>query len=486
MRRAFNQQTLLWIIGVIQPAAPNEIRNYLLAAFNKDESLPTIDEIQKFCFEQERLGRLLRIRRSPNLFSLTLGGNAYFDREYRYARDRERIYLLKTAHRARIGKSREELVKESGGVSPSVDARTLTKRGEANKSGLVVPRVQIYWPRLSKQFSSKTGPLQTSRDTDFNQYLSFSNAKQLNLASNSHSETLEISANTMGLMIGISPGLIVSFLRKPEKHWRSFSLKKKCGGERIIESPRLYLKIAQQFCNDYLFHVLPVHESVTSYRPRCGIKENAAQHVGKRFVANIDIENYFGSITHNQVHSLFVACGFDTMSSSLLTAISTKDGHLPQGAPTSPSISNAVLFDFDAEMAAYCFRMGLKYTRYADDITISGESHKTIIAALTFAKIRLSKNGFKVKDEKTRIASRYAQQRVTGLVTNSGVRPPRVFRRRVRAAFHNASLMPEASIAELPKLRGYLNYLSGFDELAASSELKSYSNVIKKIMSLAK
>jgi len=433
--------------------------------------------------EQSAQSRLIRVVRDPDLFSLTAKGNNYFTREHRYSRDKARLFLLKDTRKSRVFSSREEIAIELGGDTPSADARSILKGREANKSGPVVPSGHSYWPRFSKQLIDETGLSQSSRDISFLPMLSFADTSQLSLAIGRLGAPLQLDSHTMGLMLGISPRLIVQIIRNPSRHYRNFELRKRGGGTRPIASPRTFLKVIQQFLADYYLSGLPTHECVQSYRLGRSIISNASQHCGKAFVANIDIQNYFGSVDRNDVVQLLRHAQYEVQSAEIISFLCTKDGVLPQGAPTSPALSNAYLYKFDEAISVQCAARGLTYTRYADDISLSGDDRVHIVEMIQYARDFLrGKYGLLLNEGKTRIASHNGQQKVTGVVVNEAPRPPRTLRRKVRAAFNNASKNDAVVGKEMTlKLAGYLSYLSSFDDLRNSPELVKYRRILTEI-----
>ena len=198
------------------------------------------------------------------------------------------------------------------------------------------------------------------------------------------------------------------------------------------------------------------------------------------YVTNIDIENFFGSIEVSDVQTLLIRNGMSEVSAALVARLVTKDGVLPQGAPTSPAISNLCLVEFDQIMLTDCQRQNLRYSRYADDITISGADRDAVVAMIQVARERLlGEYGLRLNEDKTRIASRHGQQKVTGLVVNEKALPPRKFRRRVRAAFHNAYKQDRIDIDCYRHLVGYLSYLKSFAELRGTLELTEYERILQ-------
>ncbi|RNC67511.1 MAG: RNA-directed DNA polymerase [Desulfuromonadales bacterium] len=289
-----------------------------------------------------------------------------------------------------------------------------------------------------------------------------------------------MSAVDISLALGISPRLFTSFTHAPENHYRSFQIGKRGGGTRQIDSPRVFLKTVQCWVVEYFLWRLPSHPSCHSYQKDKSIQTNASPHVGKKFVANVDIENFFGSITTEMVRMLFLRNGMGEQLSKNLSKLLTLRGSLPQGSPASPIISNAFLYEFDEIIYQKAIEDSADYTRYADDMTLSGDNRQELKNMISIIQGELEKLGLRLKDTKTRIASYGGQQRVTGVVVNTRISPPRTLRRQVRAMFHQASLNP--ADADVRILRGYLSYLSSYSFLKESEELSKYRAILNQVI----
>ena len=204
-------------------------------------------------------------------------------------------------------------------------------------------------------------------------------------------------------------------------------------------------------------------------------------HVGKAYVANVDIENFFPSIGFKAIAELLRRNGFGPQVAEAVARLTSLGNGLPQGAPTSPTLSNAFLFQFDDRIARYCAINNIVYTRYADDITMSADEKKVLLAGIDEVRLRLAENGLLLNNRKTRVASRGGQQNVTGVVVNEKAQPPRKFRRRVRAMLHQASHNLESAKHRLHELQGYVSYLRSFPTLRDSHHVQRYLASITKI-----
>jgi len=159
-------------------------------------------------------------------------------------------------------------------------------------------------------------------------------------------------------------------------------------------------------------------------------------------VANIDLKDFFPSVAEWQVAQVFRGLGHGPDVSGLLSLLCTEPVEggrcLPQGACTSPTLSNAVCRQLDARLGRLCAREGFTYTRYADDLSFSGDAVGKVRGLLRGVEAILKSEGYAPHPDKTRVMYKGQRQKVTGLVVNAKPAVPRRERRRLRAILHNA------------------------------------------------
>ena len=192
------------------------------------------------------------------------------------------------------------------------------------------------------------------------------------------------------------------------------------------------------------------------------IFRNAAVHVGKKWIWNTDLEDFFPTITHQKVREVFGSLGFTKNMSTVLASLCTHGGRLPQGAPTSPMLSNVIFKPTDAELVAIASRFGLTYSRYADDLTFSSNEQPTIDFISEIDRV-ISAAGFRRSMAKTRLHGPNGPKYVTGLVVNEKVHPDRRTRRLLRAKFHRLQTVKPAERSDLDKLHGWAAYVNAYD-----------------------
>lgn len=273
--------------------------------------------------------------------------------------------------------------------------------------------------------------------------------------------------------------------------YRAFSIRKKNGGKRIIHCPTDELKLVQRKIYEILLKPLPLSPFCHGFRGGFSTLSNATQHVDQQYVLNVDIKDFFPSITAARVKELLMDnLELDILHIDFLTKLITLNGQLPQGAPTSPYIANLVCRKLDINLAELCQNVGASYTRYADDLTFSGDP---IVPRLVPTIIQIVKQeGFQVARKKIRVYGKANRQIVTGLVVNSGVvTVPREIRRNLRAAFNNFGKHKQTTwkgkVVNRDFLYGYLSYVRGIhpkflDHITVHTDTKAESTISNIIM----
>lgn len=267
-------------------------------------------------------------------------------------------------------------------------------------------------------------------------------------------------------------------------HYRPFTIPKRDGSERQIWAPLPTLKAAQRWVLRHIVERLPVHGAAHGFLPGRSIATNAAAHTRSRIVLKMDIKDFFPTVTLRRVKGVFRHAGYREQVATLLALLCTeaprevveKGGQtyyvslgprcLPQGAPTSPAITNTLCMNLDRRLTGLAERYGWRYSRYADDLTFSLPEQlrgaPRIGALLRFIPSIVEDEGFRIHPEKTRIARKGARQRITGLIVNGEGRPraPRQLRRQLRAAIHNLKAGKGLAPGErLERLIGYAAYI---------------------------
>ena len=204
-------------------------------------------------------------------------------------------------------------------------------------------------------------------------------------------------------------------LIEPEYYYEA-QIPKKSGEMRCLQIPAMRLRIIQRWILDHILYQIRVSPYCDGFCKKRSICTNAKKHLHQDCVVNMDLKDFFPSITQEQIFKIFYYYGYTDEVSYMLSRLCTCDGHLPQGAPTSPYLSNIVCLRLDKRLAGLAKKYEVVYSRYADDITFSGKYGVQNIIPVAEKIIR--DEGFKVNDAKTRTAYRYQRQEVTGICVN--------------------------------------------------------------------
>ena len=237
----------------------------------------------------------------------------------------------------------------------------------------------------------------------------------------------------------------------------SFGISKRSGGKRIIMAPKPQLKQLQRIVLRRILSRLKSHPNVTGFEKGHSIVTNANPHVGSAVVLRMDVKDFFKTTSAKRIYNYFINIGWDKPAAELLTKICTYQKQLPQGAPTSPRLSNLVNYRIDCRLSALSELIGAAYTRYADDITFSfnAEDRGKIAVAIRITKKVLSEFGYRLHQKRKLVIRRkHQRQKVTGLVVNEKVALPRKTRRWLRAVEHHLANGREASLTA-EQLKGW-------------------------------
>jgi len=221
------------------------------------------------------------------------------------------------------------------------------------------------------------------------------------------------------------------------------------------------LKVIQWWILDNILRNVELPENIMGFVRGRGIHANANFHVGANNILNMDLKDFFPSVSIERVRSSFQSLGYDEVVANQLSEICTLDDCLPQGAPTSPSLANIAALELDRSLIDFARECRIKYTRYADDLTFSSkefisEEFKDGIVS------RIDNCGFSINKRKTRFCGHGGRMEVTSLVVNSHVQPPRQWRNKVRMLFFQATRHPEEFRDRLDELNGYFGAINAF------------------------
>ena len=284
-------------------------------------------------------------------------------------------------------------------------------------------------------------------------------------------------------------------------HYSRFTIPKRTGGERVISSPKPRLRHAQEWLLEHVLARLEPHPAAKAFRPGASIVDNARAHSGRGIVIRFDVKDFFPSITLKRVKGLYKSLGYNEGIATILALLCTDaprapvvfDGErryvalgsrqLPQGACTSPAISNLIATNLDKRLTGLAKKLGQEwvYTRYADDMFFSHPDAGVPVGGLLRTVEEIVKDeGFFVHEEKTAVMRQPHRQYVTGLVVNETPRVPRRELRRFRALLHQCETQGFEAVTErvgrnaLSHARGYLSFVRMVTPGAAESFINRY------------
>lgn len=238
----------------------------------------------------------------------------------------------------------------------------------------------------------------------------------------------------LAALVGYRKAYLKKAVLYTDYFYRKFSIPKRNGKPRQIAEPLPSLKEIQLWILKNILENIPVSKFAKAYLPNRDIRDNAKYHLGKPVILKLDIKDFFGSITQKSVEQIFLDFKYSSNISNLISKLCTLGGSLPQGASTSPYLSNLYLLRFDDIIGEYAVKTGIRYTRYADDLTFSGNFNPDDI--LRYVEKELLEIGLHLNRKKTSIMRQHTRQVVTGIIVNNKMQVPKKDRQNLRLEMH--------------------------------------------------
>jgi RNA-directed DNA polymerase len=287
-------------------------------------------------------------------------------------------------------------------------------------------------------------------------------------------------------------------------HYHRWLVPKRDGSMRLISAPKPELKAAQRWITREITEHLPLHGAAHGFVTGRSIVTNARVHAGARIVVKLDIRGFYPTVTMRRVKGLLRRAGLGEQVATVMALLATESPRqevvthgkthfvavaprsLPQGAPTSPSITNALCLRLDCRLSGLARKLGCRYTRYADDLTFSwhGDDRPQIGALLRAVAMIVRAEGFEIHGKKTRVMRSGARQKVTGLVVNQApaerptVRVPRTTQRALRAAIRNRELGRPGKGETLEQLKGMAAFIMMTDRARGQAFMERIERLI--------
>jgi RNA-directed DNA polymerase len=243
-----------------------------------------------------------------------------------------------------------------------------------------------------------------------------------------------VSIRCLAVLFGLSPKFIGSLLTKTDNYYRIFTIKKG-KKNRIIEAPQVGLKVIQKWIATHLSENVTLHESVHGFVPKKSYVSAAKVHLQSKWVYSIDIENFFQSTSIEKVKNAFIKLGYPEHGAMIASKLCCYKGHLAQGSPASPVLSNIIFKSLDDKISILANELSVQYTRYADDLVFSGKGE--FPENLYTVKSIIEENQWKIATHKEHLSKSPNRLKVHGLLVHRNhVRLTKGYRNKIRAYTH--------------------------------------------------
>lgn len=288
-------------------------------------------------------------------------------------------------------------------------------------------------------------------------------------------------------LVGVDVTVLLRMIFSKEKFYRHFKIKKKLGGERVITVPSPSLMMVQRWIYNHILISKKVHYSAHGFTFNKSIITNAQMHIGHKVFLKIDLKDFFPSIPINWIVNYFHEQGYPPKIAFYMASLCTLNGSLPQGAPTSPILSNIIFYRLDKILYKFSKKNSLTYTRYADDLVFSGDYIP--LKFRNFVIFLIKKYGFNVNFKKTSLKINAGQNIVTGILVKDKIFVPKKYKRKLRQEmffikkFGILSHISTANIRDpnyIYSLMGRINFVLSVE--SDNYEFIDYQNNIKKII----
>lgn len=304
---------------------------------------------------------------------------------------------------------------------------------------------------------------------------------------------LATSLSDIALLLGFQPKPFAWVIYQQPVKYATFTVPKRRGGHRVIKAPEPKLKnVQKRLCALLQDCIADINQQRAQteklshgFRRKHSIVTNAYQHRGRRFVFNVDLKDFFDTINFGRVRGFFMGnkhFALNERAATVLAHVVCHENGLPQGAPTSPVVSNLIAHILDVRLAKMSRRFGVHYTRYADDLTFStnrrafpeqiarcDDTGKWVAGEVLNEMI--ARAGFELNPEKTRMQFRQSRQDVTGLIVNEKVNVRTEYYRDARAKCHSlfttgkftikVRVVNDDGAVEIKDVDGKIDQLSG-------------------------
>jgi retron-type reverse transcriptase len=285
-------------------------------------------------------------------------------------------------------------------------------------------------------------------------------------------------------LIHVNSGRIKTLSIYSHRYYKKYKIPKSNGKMREIKQPRKDLKGIQAWILRNILDKLSPTVFATAYTTGKKISDNVTPHCNHKYFMLLDLEEFFPSISIRQVEKIFSLIGYSEKIVYILSMLCTCDGSLPQGAVTSPSLSNLIAVKLDRRIAGYTSKRNIIYTRYADDITLSSNDPVILCKSLPTTLKIIKSEHFKPNMNKLRVLGPSKRCSITGLVKNNSEPKFGIGRKKkrvMRAVMHHFlfGLSKDNKYTSEESILGWLNYLKSVD-IESFEKIHSYWKRLKK------
>jgi hypothetical protein len=274
--------------------------------------------------------------------------------------------------------------------------------------------------------------------------------------------------NELASLMHVSPNIIKMLSKFSHRYYKKYKIPKSNGGLRQIKQPRKDLKAIQAWILRNILDKLSPSPFATAYMRGKNIKDNVFAHRNNRYFVIIDLEDFFPSISIRRVEKIFLLIGYSRKAAATLAQLCTCDGNLPQGAVTSPALSNLISAKLDRRISGYTSRRNIIYTRYADDIVLSSNKPAGLCLAMPMIIKIIKSEHFKINLNKFRVLGPRKSCIITGLIKNNSDSKFGIGRnkkRNMRSIMHHIVLKRpiQGKYRDEKSVIGWINYLKSVD-----------------------
>ncbi len=264
--------------------------------------------------------------------------------------------------------------------------------------------------------------------------------------------------------IGFNQQVLDNYITYADAHYNTFFIaKRRKTKKRKIDCPSKELKAIQRWILDKYLNDIPVSKRANGFIRNRGIKRNAKLHLKKPFLLIVDIKDFFPSISQKKLYTCLHKHFKDREFSFKLSKVCTYKRYLPQGAPTSPMLSNIVFKDVDDNITKFCNSKLVLYSRYADDLVFSCDTKSSLVETYIYVRKILTENDFRINESKTKFLSGKGRIVITGININEGKLTVRKeIKRNLRSSIHSLLIKKDKTI-NVNRILGYLSFIKDIE-----------------------